>query len=1808
MNNITINIPGFRILTQIYTGTRTLVYRGLRESDQQPVVLKLMQNQYPNFKEIVQFCNQYTIVKNINSLGVVKPYSLQPYGNGYFIVMEDFGGISLSEYIKQHFGKGKLPISDFLEIAISIVTSLEEIHLSRIIHKDIKPDNILINPETKQVKLIDFSISSLLPREMQQLHNPNVLEGTLAYISPEQTGRMNRGIDYRSDFYSLGVTFFELLTGRLAFSSDDPMELVHSHITKLPPSVNAINSNIPLVLSEIIHKLMAKNAEDRYVGTRGLKHDLSNCWQNLKETGNIPLFALGERDITDRFIIPEKLYGREDEVKELIQAFERVATGAGEMALVSGFSGIGKTVVVNEVHKPIVRQRGYFIKGKYDQYQRNIPFSAFVQAFQDLIRQLLGESDAQLAEWKKKILLALNENAKVIIEVIPELEKIIGKQPTVAELEGTAAQNRFNLLFQKFIQVFTTDKHPLVIFLDDLQWADLASLKLMQLLMSENHGYLLLIGAYRDNEVNPIHPLVMTLEEIQKNGVTINQINLPPIKQYDLNNLVADTLNCSSIIAQRLTELIYQKTQGNPFFSNQFLKALYDDGLINFNFNTGYWQCDIASVITLSLTDDVVEFVALQIQKLPKEAQAALKMAACIGNQFDLATLAIVCEISQAETAANLWKALQFGLIIPTNEVYKFYQNYNVEDDSKISVNSEFNITQSPIYRFLHDRIQQAAYSLIPESEKKITHLKIGELLLKNTPKVEQEKNIFDIVQQLNYGVDLIIQQNQKDELAELNLIAGKKAKAATAYAAAVEYFNTGIKLLAQESWSCSYNLTLALHIELMEAEYLNTNIEGSETLAEVILNKANNQLDVIKVYETKIQIYMNTMQSPKAIDIGLEALEVMGLSLANILDYAGIEVILPQLSDVDNLRVMTDPKQLAILRILTAITSAVLNSRPEILFPIILTQVHICIQHGYSTSSAFSYVWYGTILCINPKTIEKGFHSGRLAIKFLEKFNANHLKASVYNMFYVFINPWKNSLRESLVPLVEVIQSGLEAGDLVYASYGAENYTFYSLASGENLKLVEQKQTYYIDFCREMKNEFVASDISTVKQLNLNLQGKAVDKYRLVGESFNETIMLPQLQAAKMGYLLFNVYQTKGILLYLFNDYAEAVANTALAAENSVSLGAFIPVAINNFYYSLALLAQYPHVDAMEQQQNITQVEINQELLKQWAFHAPSNFQHKYELVEAERYRLLGKKSEAIELYDSAIALAKQNQYIQEEALANELAAKFYLEWGKEKLAQSYMIEAYYCYSRWGALAKAEGLEILYPQLLYPILKREKNNVDNNATISLLNKKSATSTSSTASTLLDIFTVTKASQALSREIKLDKLLSILMEVVIENSGATKGILLLLQNGQLFVEATSVAGNNNHQILQFIPLLEYEDIPHTVINYVKNSYHNLVINNIATEINFANDAYIIKYQPQSVLCIPILKQGNLIGILYLENQVISGAFTSERLEFIYLLISQAAISIENARLYQQAQEYAQAKKDYAQQLESSLQELTEAQLQLIQSEKMSALGNLVAGIAHEINNPVGFIGGNLEPALNYVKDLFNIVDLYQQEYPKPNPIIDEEIEAIDLEYLRQDLPKLITSMKEGVQRIRNISNSLRTFSRADTDNKIYYNIHEGLDSTIMILKHRLKANETRPEIEITRNYGDLPLIQCYPGQLNQVFMNLLANAIDALEESNTGRSFTEIQANPNRITITTKMSDNKKQLLISIKDNGLGMTQDVKDRIFDHLFTTKAVGKGTGLGLAIAHQIIVEKHSGTLNVNSEPAYGAEFLIEIPAEQ
>ncbi|NEO42074.1 MAG: AAA family ATPase [Moorea sp. SIOASIH] len=1543
----------YQIIEKIYESANSLVYRAILKTDNQPIIIKVLKESYPTLSELTRYKQEYEITRSLNVDSIVKAYDLQRYDNSLVILLEDFGGESLKLLLSQ----GQFSLEDFLAIAIKTTESLAAIHAANIIHKDINPSNIIYNSKTEQLKIIDFGISTRLSQEFLTVRPPNQLEGTLAYIAPEQTGRMNRGIDYRSDFYSLGVTFYEFLTNKLPFETTDPIELVHCHIAQQPLPVHELIPDLPIAVSDIIRKLLAKTPEDRYQSAWGIKADLETCVNQLRSQGEIYQFPLGSQDFADNFHIPQKLYGREQEVTQLLTAFEQVSKGTTGMVLISGYSGIGKSALVNEIQKPITLQRGRFISGKFDQLKRDIPYSAISKAFQDLIRKLLCEPEVRLQTWKTKILEALDNNGQIIIDVIPELEKIIGRQPPVAQLGKTESLNRFNLFFQRFLGIFCQKDHPLVIFIDDLQWADLPSLNLIEQLMSEpDKQYFMMIGAYRDNEVSPTHPLMDTLEKINQAKVPINEITLYPLTINHINQLIADTLSCSTEFSKPLAELVAKKTEGNPFFLNQLLYSLYQDKLLVCNPDQsflnpednqqGYWQWNIEEIERVSITDNVVELMVSKLEQLDHKTQEVIKLAACIGNHFNLEIISIVNNKSQLVTARELESALDKGLIIPLNNNYKFPLLWNPEELSNNNLDISYHPSTYIPYKFLHDRVQQAAYSLIPEAEKKQVHLQIGRLLLQNIKDNELDNQIFDIVNQLNEGSALITEELEKNELAKLNLKAGKKAKASTAYESALRYLDTALELLTENSWEDQYQFTLELQVEMLEALYLNTKWERIEALSATILPKVSNILDQVKIYELAILSYYAQFQPEKAIDTAVKALEKLGITISQEAareseltnrikqEHKSIQLLLKgkSIEDLADLPKMTDPYKLAAISILQPVMTATWTTNFSLFVEIVLTQLNLCVKYNNPPQAAGTYGCYGMLLCGVIGNIDSGYQFGQLSINFLEKYSIPKLEALVMHLYYGFIWHWRECINEqgAQKKLLNSIQQGINTGNNEYASYLALDYCFIKFFGGCNLEQVEQDYSKYTQLIKKLNQEYSINYIEICTNIIVNLRFKIQDNYFLLlgNDQHEEYKYIEKYTKQNNQWLLFIYYFGKTLIFYNLKDYVKAFDNSQNAEKYVMAIGGLLCSPEHNFYCSLAYLAHYNNCDIEQRKEILEQVEKNQKNMKKWAGHCPANFQNKSDLVEAEKARVLDQNWQAEEFYEKAIQGAKKSKFIHEEALAYERASEFYLALGREEIGQFYLKNAHHCYSRWGAQAKVKQLEEEYPEYLLRVTNQGKS------------KRLSTSISTTGSDgeTLDLSTVIKASQAISGEIKLENLLQTLMKIVIENAGAQKGFIILNHEGNWVIEAQGTVDSDRVTILESIPIESVDTensipiLPTTIINYVARTQDYIVLNDAVHEDQFINDPYIIATQSQSILCTPLLNQGQLRGIVYLENNLTTKAFTSERVELVNILSAQVAISIDNSRLYQTLEERVEER---TQELSQTLDVLKATQAELI---------------------------------------------------------------------------------------------------------------------------------------------------------------------------------------------------------------------------------------------------------------------------------
>ncbi|MGK7902603.1 MAG: AAA family ATPase [Hormoscilla sp.] len=1036
---MTIAISGYQVLAQIYESANSYVYRGIRSQDKQPVILKVLKQDYPTPAELTRYKQEYEITRKLNSDGVIKAYELQKYQNTLVMILEDFGGKSLEKLHQER----QFPLSEIMELAIRITSILGEIHGANIIHKDINPANIVFNPRTGELKIIDFGIASILTRENTALKNPKVLEGTLAYISPEQTGRMNRSVDYRSDFYSLGATFYELLTGQVPFETADAMELVHCHIAISPVPPHKINPEIPQAISDIVMKLLGKTAEERYQGAWGIQGDLEAGLTQLMTQGSISEFTLGRQDISDKFQIPQKLYGREGEVETLLDAFERVAeTVKAELMMVAGYSGIGKSSLVQELFKPITARRGYFISGKFDQFQRNIPYSAVVAAFEELVRQLLTESEAQLNCWRSKLEGALGENGQVIIDVIPEVELIIGPQPAVQELGPTETQNRFNLVFGKFIRVFCQQHHPFVIFLDDLQWADSATLKLIELIMMDtDSNSLLLLGGYRDNEVSPTHPLMMTIDRLRSEEISINQITLTHLSLSHITQLIADTLQCDRDRVIPLAELVMDKTEGNPFFVNEFLKTLYQEHLLTFDIQQKRWQWNVKEIEAVGITDNVVDLMIGKLQKLPDTTQEVLRLAACVGNQFDLHRLSIVREQPEAQTFQALLPAITEGLVQATSSL-ESTENSEI-DDPMLILN----------YKFGHDRVQQAAYASIDEDQKKAVHLRIGQLLLENLSPEERTERIFELTDHLNQGLQLITDRSEQVELAELNLQAGQKAKDATAYAAARTYLTAGMEILTENSWVQEYALTLALYKERAEVESLNGNFERSQSLINFTISKVKTALERALIYDMLLFQYTLRAEYEAAIQTGRSALQELGIDLpeSDLQRALDVELSLAkanlgdrEISSLLHAPEMTIPEQKLGVKLLSNIDPPAYFSNQELYAVIVVKMAQISLKYGHVPESAKAYVTYGIILGSVLGHYQLGYEFGRLAVQLSEKFNNHAQKCGACLVLAGHLNHWVKHIKWAEDIFSDAYQAGLSSGELRHSGYAIEHQLRY--------------------------------------------------------------------------------------------------------------------------------------------------------------------------------------------------------------------------------------------------------------------------------------------------------------------------------------------------------------------------------------------------------------------------------------------------------------------------------------------------------------------------------------------------------------------------------------------------------------------------------------------------------------------------------------------------------------------------------------------------------------------------------------------
>jgi PAS domain S-box-containing protein len=1447
-----------------------------------------------------------------------------------------------------------MDLAQFLKTAIRISAALANLHKDNIVHQNIRPGNIIVNDETGEVELIGYMQDPAVPahRDLQR-EGPNLLQ-VLPYVSPEQTGRMNRPVDYRTDLYSLGVALYEMLSGALPFHANDSLGWVHCHIGRPPQPLDEVAPEAPKVLSDIIMKLLSKVAEERYQSARGLERDLKRCLAELEAGGQIEPFPLGIWDVWDKLQIPAKLYGRSEECGALLTAFDRVVqTGTAELMLVSGYSGIGKTSVVQEVHKPIVRERGYFVAGKFEQYKRDVPYLTIAQAFQELIRQVLTGTKEQLDEWRRRMEEALGGNGQLVVDLVPQLEFILGKQPPLPPLPPSEAQIRFTTVLRNFTSVFARREHPLAIFLDDLQWADLASLRLLhQLLVHPDVHHLFILGAYRDNEVSASHPLIATLEEIRAADVRVTNITLGPLSLEHLVDLVVDTFHCHAERAEPLAKLLRIKTDGNPFFVTQFLTELYKEQLVRFDTSESVWRWNIAEIQAKNFTDNIVELMVGKLRRLPAETQDAMKLAACIGNQFDVVVLAAIHQKTVEETHQDLRGAAREGLMLRRGGTYKF----------------------------LHDRVQQAAYTLIPDEQRAAMHLRVGRLLLKRTSERALEDGLFDIVNQLNVGVSLITDIDERYTLAELNSRAGKKAKASSAYGSATQYFTIGRDALPEGAWSGNYPLALGLHLELAECSYLAGKFSDSEQLCDEVLKRATTRIDKAAAYRVKMQVHMVAGEPAKSVPVGIECLALFGINL--VIDPAK-ELVVDELkkilsmfhdrriSDLIDLPPMTDPEKVLAIETLSDMYAPSLFAGPNLTDLVACEMVNMSVAHGRTDASSWGFASLGKALCERISAYKEGYEFGKLAYDMTEKYNISAHRGAIANFMGACIAMWTHHINMCVQYLRTGFNASLEAGQVTAATYNSVNSLAVLTFRGEPLEALYKASATTNDFLIQSKLLFGIGFATTTERFAQNMRGLTDHFSTFDGNGFSEDDFEEEIKKT-MPVIQANYYLAKLQARVFSGNLAEAVAAAAAVDQLLWTLTGFIQGPEIYFFSALALSSHYTQATEDERGSYLKAIETQRDRLRLLSESCPDNFLARYLLVCAEHARIENRDHEAAKLYDRAIRAARSFGFPHIEALANEIAAKFYISREfSSTLPRTYLQEARVCYARWGAHGKVSQLIRTYPELL------ESGNEQEHAPVSRRASASAEQ--------LDTMTAVKASQALSSEMAPDRLMTTLMRIVIEHAGAQRCCLLLPVGDSMAIAAEGMAdhqGINVRMPEPGEPPLQ-SPLPGSLINYVKRTREKVILNDAAANPMFAMDEYVATERPKSLLCLPIVRNTAVAGVLYLENKLVRGAFIPRRLPLVEFL---AAISLQNATLYDElAQENAERR-----QAEATLRRSEERLRRLVET------ANVIPWEADAETGRFLYVGPQAEKILGYATDLW-----YEDDFLRAHIYADDCITTLE---------------------------------------------------------------------------------------------------------------------------------------------------------------------------------------------------------------
>jgi PAS domain S-box-containing protein len=1813
-------------------------WRKNKNGDRRACIAILPASEHPTPSTIDRLTREYALRDHLDSAWALRPLELVRDQDRIMLVLDDHAGQPLDRLIGS-----PMEVGQFLRLAIALTSALRRLHGRDLIHKDIKPANILVDPAAERVWLTGFGIASRLPRERQPPEQPQFISGTLSYMAPEQTGRMNRSIDSRSDLYALGVTLYEMLTGSLPFNAADAMEWIHCHVARQPAPPTDRASDVPATISAIVMKLLAKVPEERYQTAAGVESDLRRSLVEWEARRSIVTFALGEHDRPDRLVIPERLYGREAEINTLLASFNQVATkGTPELLLVSGYAGIGKSSVVNELHKMLVLPRGLFAAGKFERYKRDIPYATLAQALQSLARPLLSRPEAELSIWRDKFREALGPNGALVVDLVPELRFIIGEQPPVPDLPPPDSKVRFQGVVRQFITVFARPEHPLALFLDDLQWLDLATLDLIEdLLTQPDVSHLMLIGAYRDNEVDHDNLLFRKLQKVRERGAAVREIFVAPWAKGDLARFVADALPSQSRESASLADLIHDKTAGNPFFAIQFIYALVEEGLLSFVHDKGEWHWDLDRIKAKGYTDNVVDLMVARLSRLPLPTQRALQGLACIGNGVDVATLGIALE---NEVTADLWEALRLELITRSHDSYKF----------------------------VHDRIHEAAYSLIPEAARPEAHLKIGRRLASNIPPERREEAIFEIVSQLNRGATLISSNNERERLAEFNLIAGKRAQTSTAFDSALNYLEIAAALLPGDCWERRRDLTFSIELARAQCEFVSGAVDDAEKRLSVLSDRGATMIERTTVACLRVDLYMSVDRSEHAVTVGLEALRQLGIewpprpTAEEARDeYKGIWSQLGSrtIEDLSVSPLITDPISLATLDLLIRVAVPAFFLSSHLFAVAVCRAVSLSLREGNSDASCIAYELFAMLAGPHFGNYDAGYRFGRLGCELVERPALKRFQARTYETFG-FVIPWTRHVRTGRDLLTRSFEIANRIGDITYSGYACGQITTNFLMAGDPLSDAQKQAEAGLKFAERVHFGLIIGWITGQLRLIRMLRG-FTGKFGSFDEAgFDEIEFERELASSPALRLPECWYWIRKLQArFLAGNYLGALDASAKAEPMLWASLSLLETVEFHFYDALSHAAASDSAPAFKLSAHRERMAFHQQRLDIWAQNCPENFENRAALVAAEIARIEGRDLDAERLYERAIESAHNNGFVHNEALANELAARFYSARGFQKIANLYLRDARRCYARWGADGKVQQLEDLYPKLKEEPISSDSSNM---------------STILAPVERLDLATVIKVSQAVSGEIVLERLIDMLMRTAIEYTGATRGLLIVPSEDEYQIEAEGTTSSDKVLVELRQARVTEADLPVSVFHYVQRTKESVLLHDAFTANPFSADEYILRHRARSILCLPLSKQTGLLGVLYLENNLAIQVFTPSRTAILKLLASEAAIALENTRLYRDLQQreakvrrlvdsniigifiwdvdgriidandaFLRIVEHDRQDLslgrlswreltpsewhgtdETRLAEVTRTgvvesyekefftkggarvpvlvggaifdgarnegvafvldlterkraeeaaresdrryhniQMDLFHANRVATIGQLSASIAHEVNQPIGAIVISAQTALRRL------------DREPPNSNLDE-------------IRKTLTRVVNDGNRAGQVVGRIRALAKKAPPEKYALDINEAILEVIAMARAETRKNGVVVQTQLG---ADLPAVKGDRIQLQQVVLNLILNAVEAM-----GLVVGESKNLLIR-TVKTESTD----ILVAVSDCGVGIDDANLDRIFEAFHSNKPGGLGMGLSIS---RSIIEAHGGKLWATSEMQKGATFQFTLPAEQ